>query len=46
MIARLIAWSAHNILLVLVATGFAVAAGLWSLRTCPSTPFPICLTCR
>ena len=40
MIARLIAWSAHNILLVLVATGFAVAAGLWSLRTLPIDAIP------
>jgi len=28
MIARLIAWSAHNLLLVLFGAGFAAAAGI------------------
>ena len=33
MIARLIAWSARNIMLVLIGTAFAVAGGLYALRT-------------
>ena len=32
MIARLIAWSARNLLLVLFGTGFAAAAGIYALR--------------
>src|ERR1700752_5180110 len=35
MIARLIAWSARNLLLVLFGTGFAAAAGLWALLYLP-----------
>jgi hypothetical protein len=46
MIARIIEWSARNVLLVLFATVFTVAAGLWSLRTCRSTPSPTCRMCR
>ena len=33
MIARLIAWSARNLMLVLIATAFAVVGGVWALRT-------------
>ena len=40
MIARVIAWSARNLLLVLFATGFAVAAGLWSLKHLPLDAIP------
>ncbi len=40
MIARVIAWSAHNIVLVLIATAFAATAGLWSLRTLPIDAIP------
>ena len=31
MIAQLIAWSARNLMLVLIATAFAVVAGVWAL---------------
>jgi Cu(I)/Ag(I) efflux system membrane protein CusA/SilA len=40
MIARLIAWSAHNLLLVIVGTVFAVAAGVYSVRTLPLDAIP------
>ena len=40
MIASVIAWSARNIPLVLFATVFTVAAGLWSLRTLPIDAIP------
>lgn len=40
MIARLIAWSARNILLVLVGTVFAVAAGVYAVRTLPLDAIP------
>ena len=40
MIARIIEWSARNVLLVLFATVFTVAAGLWSLRTLPIDAIP------
>ena len=33
MIARLIGWSARNLVLVLIGTVFVVAAGLYSVRT-------------
>src|SRR5262245_6043164 len=32
MIARLIAWSARNLILVLITTAFVVAAGIWAVR--------------
>ncbi|WOH63273.1 hypothetical protein [Bradyrhizobium sp. BWA-3-5] len=35
MIARLIAWSARNLLLVFFGTGFAAAAGLYALELSP-----------
>lgn len=35
MIARLIAWSARNLVLVFVGAAFAVAAGVYALRTLP-----------
>jgi Cu(I)/Ag(I) efflux system membrane protein CusA/SilA len=40
MIARLIAWSARNLVLVLIATVFAVGAGLYALRTLPLDAIP------
>jgi copper/silver efflux system protein len=40
MIARLIVWSAHNLLLILVATVFAVAAGVYAVRTLPLDAIP------
>ena len=40
MIARLIGWSARNLVLVLVGTVFAVAAGLYALRTLPLDAIP------
>ena len=40
MIARLIAWSARNLVLVLTGTVFAVAAGLLALRTLPLDAIP------
>jgi copper/silver efflux system protein len=40
MIARLIAWSARNILLILVGTVFAAAAGVYALRTLPLDAIP------
>ncbi|MGA0534239.1 MULTISPECIES: efflux RND transporter permease subunit [Hansschlegelia] len=40
MIARLIAWSARNLVLVLVATAFAVAGGLYALKTLPLDAIP------
>jgi Cu(I)/Ag(I) efflux system membrane protein CusA/SilA len=40
MIAAVIAWSARNVLLVLFATMFTVAAGIWSLRTLPIDAIP------
>ena len=40
MIARLIAWSARNLLLVLFGTGFAVAAGIYALVHLPLDAIP------
>ena len=40
MIARLIAWSARNLVLIFVATAFAVAAGVWAVRTLPLDAIP------
>jgi Cu(I)/Ag(I) efflux system membrane protein CusA/SilA len=40
MIARLIAWSARNLILVFVATAFAVAAGIYAVRTLPLDAIP------
>jgi len=40
MIARLIGWSARNLVLVFVGTVFAVAAGLYALRTLPLDAIP------
>nr|WP_083916284.1 CusA/CzcA family heavy metal efflux RND transporter [Methylobacterium sp. B34] len=40
MIARLIGWSARNLVLVLIGTVFAVAAGVLALRTLPLDAIP------
>ena len=40
MINRLIAWSARNLTLVLIATAFAVMGGIWALRTLPLDAIP------
>jgi len=40
MIARLIAWSARNLVLILVGTAFAVAAGIYALKTLPLDAIP------
>ena len=40
MIARLIAWSARNLILVFVGAAFAVAAGVYALRTLPLDAIP------
>jgi Cu(I)/Ag(I) efflux system membrane protein CusA/SilA len=40
MIARLIAWSARNLVLVFVGTAFAVAAGIYAVRTLPLDAIP------
>lgn len=40
MIARLIAWSARNLVLVLVGTVFAVGAGIYAVRTLPLDAIP------
>ena len=40
MIARLIAWSARNVFLVLIGTAFAAAIGLYALRNTPLDALP------
>ncbi|HML29787.1 MAG TPA: efflux RND transporter permease subunit, partial [Hyphomicrobium sp.] len=40
MIARLIAWSAKNLMLVFIAAAFAVVAGIWALKTLPLDAIP------
>lgn len=40
MISRIIAWSAHNLLLVLFGAGFAAAAGLYALAHLPLDAIP------
>ena len=40
MIGRLIAWSARNLVLVFLCAGFAVAAGVYALRTLPLDALP------
>ena len=40
MIARLINWSARNLVLVLIGTAFAVAAGLYALKHLPLDAIP------
>ncbi|MBN8943494.1 MAG: efflux RND transporter permease subunit [Rhizobiales bacterium] len=40
MIARIIAWSARNLMLVMIGTAFAVAGGLYALRHLPLDAIP------
>ncbi|MBM6595401.1 efflux RND transporter permease subunit [Microvirga pudoricolor] len=40
MIARVIAWSARNLLLIFIGAAFAVAAGAYALRTLPLDAIP------
>ncbi len=40
MIRRLIAWSSRNLMLILIGTVFAVAAGIYALRTLPLDAIP------
>ena len=40
MIARLIAWSARNLMLVLIGAVFAIAAGVYAIRTAPLDAIP------
>ncbi len=40
MIARLITWSAKNLMLVFIATAFVVVAGVWAVRTLPLDAIP------
>ena len=40
MIARLIGWSAKKLMPVLIATAFAVVAGIWAVRTLPLDAIP------
>ncbi|MFA7306703.1 MAG: CusA/CzcA family heavy metal efflux RND transporter [Hyphomicrobium sp.] len=40
MIARLIAWSAKNLMLVFIATAFVVATGVWAVKTLPLDAIP------
>ena len=40
MIAKLIAWSARNLVLIFVGTAFAAAAGLYALKTLPLDAIP------
>jgi Cu(I)/Ag(I) efflux system membrane protein CusA/SilA len=44
MIGRIIEFSARNRAIVILLAGFAVAAGVWSLRRCRSMPSPIWAT--
>ena len=46
MIARLIAWSARNLMLVLIATFFAVVGGVWALKTLPLDAIPVFMAMR
>jgi Cu(I)/Ag(I) efflux system membrane protein CusA/SilA len=40
MIARLIAWSAKNLMLIFIATAFVVVAGVWAVKTLPLDAIP------
>lgn len=40
MIARLIAWSARNLVLIMVGTAFAVSAGIYAVKTLPLDAIP------
>ncbi|MDB5660464.1 MAG: resistance nodulation cell division metal efflux pump, inner rane component [Cypionkella sp.] len=40
MIAKLIGWSAHNLVLILFAAAVAVAGGIYAIRTLPLDAIP------
>ncbi len=40
MIARVIAWSAKNLMLIFIATAFVVIAGVWAVKTLPLDAIP------
>ena len=40
MVARLIAWSARNLMLVFITTAFAAVAGVWAVKTLPLDAIP------
>ncbi|MFY9876490.1 MAG: efflux RND transporter permease subunit, partial [Rhodomicrobium sp.] len=40
MIARIIEWSARNIMIVLIATALAIAGGIYALRHLPLDAIP------
>jgi copper/silver efflux system protein len=40
MLTRTIEWSIHNRFLVLLATAFLIAAGIWAIRTTPVDAVP------
>lgn len=40
MISRVIAWSAHNLVLIFVGAALSVAGGIYALRSLPSMPSP------
>jgi Cu(I)/Ag(I) efflux system membrane protein CusA/SilA len=46
MIARVISWSAHNLVLIFVGVALAVAGGVYALRSLPLDAIPISPTCR
>ena len=46
MIARLIGWSARNLMLILISAVFAIGAGIYALAMCRWMPFPISPTRR
>ena len=39
MIARLIAWSARNLMLIMIGTAFAVGGGLYAVKHLPLDQF-------
>lgn len=41
MIAHLIAWSARNLMLIMIGTAFAVGGGLYAVKHLPSMQFLI-----
>ena len=40
MITRIIVWSAKNLMLVFIATAFAVVTGIWAIKTLPLDAIP------
>jgi Cu(I)/Ag(I) efflux system membrane protein CusA/SilA len=46
MIAKIIELSVKNKFLVILATLFVIAAGIYAIARTPWTPFQTCRTCR